>query len=82
MLDPIEDTNLEPTFTKAVAARVATGLAGACLLLLAAGCTTYSWPDGRSETLFGVPPSSQYQEDRPPHETPLEYRVPGEVPET
>ncbi|PXX95644.1 hypothetical protein CR157_18110 [Halomonas sp. LBP4] len=54
--------------------------AGLALVLLA-GCTTYTFPDGSRETLWGVPAED---ETRPPEERraePIEYRVPGKIPE-
>jgi len=56
--------------------------AGLALALLLAGCTTYAWEDGRRETVWGVPAQEEtkrHEEDRQPD--PVEYRVPGELPE-
>jgi hypothetical protein len=50
-------------------------------LLLLAGCTTYTWPDGSQETVIGVVPEEEnqrYEEDRVEG---VRYRIPDEIPE-
>ncbi|WP_163557263.1 hypothetical protein [Halomonas sp. NO4] len=54
----------------------------AVTLALLAGCTTYTWEDGRRETVWGVPAEEEvkrHEDDR--QGDPVEYRVPGEIPE-
>lgn len=50
-------------------------------LLLLAGCTTYTWPDGSQETVIGVVPEEEnerYEEDQIEG---VRYRIPDEIPE-
>jgi len=52
-------------------------IAGALL----AGCTTYTFPDGSRETLWGVPTEDETKTREERQAEPLKYRVPGEMPE-
>ncbi|MBB3140713.1 hypothetical protein [Halomonas organivorans] len=54
-----------------------------CLILLAtlAGCTTYTWPDGHRETVWGVPAQDDTKSDEQRRAEGVQYRQPGEVPE-
>ncbi|MBB3329175.1 hypothetical protein BDK63_000011 [Halomonas campaniensis] len=54
--------------------------AGLALALLA-GCTTYTFPDGSRETLWGVPTEDETKTREERQAEPLQYRVPGEMPE-
>ncbi len=54
--------------------------AGLTLALLA-GCTTYTFPDGSRETLWGVPAEDETKTREERQAEPIEYRVPGEIPE-
>ncbi|MGJ7456791.1 hypothetical protein [Halomonas sp. RA08-2] len=54
--------------------------AGLTLALLA-GCTTYTFPDGSQETLWGVPTEDETKTREERQAEPLRYRVPGEMPE-
>ncbi|WP_240618221.1 hypothetical protein [Halomonas heilongjiangensis] len=54
--------------------------AGLTLALLA-GCTTYTFPDGSRETLWGTPPEDETKPREERQAAPIEYRVPGEIPE-
>lgn len=50
-----------------------------CILVLS-GCTTYTWEDGRKETVWGVPTNDEtLTEDERQNEA-VEYRKPGEIP--
>lgn len=46
-----------------------------------AGCTTYTFPDGSRETLWGVPTEDETKTLEERQAEPLKYRVPGEMPE-
>lgn len=49
--------------------------------LVLSGCTTYTWEDGRRETVWGVPTNDEtLTEDERQNEA-VEYRQPGEIPE-
>jgi hypothetical protein len=54
--------------------------AGLALALLA-GCTTYSFPDGSRETLWGVPADDETLTREERDRQAPRYRVPGELPE-
>ncbi|MFY0990240.1 hypothetical protein [Halomonas sp. C05BenzN] len=54
--------------------------AGLALALLG-GCTTYTFPDGSRETLWGVPTEDETRTREERQAEPIEYRVPGEMPE-
>lgn len=57
-------------------------LAAAGLALgLLAGCTTYTFPDGSRETLWGVPTEDETLTREERDAQPPRYRVPGEMPE-
>lgn len=61
--------------------RSITPVAGLIIMALLAGCTTYTWEDGRRETVWGVPAEDA---TKPPEERQaegVEYREPGEIPE-
>lgn len=49
--------------------------------LLLAGCTTYTFPDGSQETLWGVPADDETLTREERDRQPPRYRVPGEMPE-
>ncbi|MCE0733528.1 hypothetical protein LWH48_12140 [Halomonas sp. G15] len=51
-------------------------------LALLAGCTTYSYPDRESETVWGVPAEDETLTREERENAPPRYRVPGEVPES
>lgn len=51
-------------------------------LALLAGCTTYSYPDRESETVWGVPAEDETLTPEERRNAPTRYRVPGEPPET
>ncbi|WP_290783632.1 hypothetical protein [Halomonas sp.] len=51
------------------------------ILALLAGCTTYTFPDGSQETLWGVPTEDETKTREERQAEPLRYRVPGEMPE-
>ncbi|MDR5858597.1 hypothetical protein FZZ93_04760 [Halomonas eurihalina] len=46
------------------------------------GCTTYSWPDGSRETVWGVPAEDETKTEQERQQEQPRYRVPGEVPES
>ena len=54
-----------------------------CLALMAAigGCTTYTWPDGHRETVWGVPTQDETKTDQQKRAEGVQYREPGEPPE-
>lgn len=54
--------------------------AGLTLALLV-GCTTYTFPDGSQENLWGVPTEDETKTREERQAEPLRYRVPGEMPE-
>jgi len=49
--------------------------------LLLAGCTTYTFPDGNQETLWGVPADDETLTREERDRQAPRYRVPGEMPE-
>lgn len=52
------------------------------ILVLLAGCTTYTYEDGSRETLWGVPAEEEtrrYEDDRQAEG--VRYRVPGQIEE-
>ena len=51
-------------------------------LLLLAGCTTYTWPDGSQETVIGVVPQEENQRFEEERVEPIRYRLPDDMPET
>ncbi|MGO2242944.1 MAG: hypothetical protein ACTH5D_14420 [Halomonas sp.] len=51
-------------------------------LLLLAGCTTYTWPDGSKETVIGVVPDDENQRYEEQQADGVRYRIPDEIPET
>lgn len=51
------------------------------ILPLLAGCTTYSWPDGSQETVFGVVPEEENQRYEEERVDGVRYRIPDEIPE-
>lgn len=61
----------------------------ACALSLAAllmattlsACTTYTWDDGRKETVWGVPTEDETKTQQERQAEGVQYRVPGEIPE-
>ncbi|RTR06332.1 hypothetical protein [Halomonas nitroreducens] len=55
----------------------------ATLLLSAttSGCTTYTWPDGSRETVWGVPAEDETKTPEERQAEGVRYRVPGEIPE-
>lgn len=48
---------------------------------LVAGCTTYTWEDGRQETVWGVPAEDETKTREERQAEGVEYREPGEVPD-
>lgn len=54
--------------------------AGLAIALLA-GCTTYTFPDGSQETLWGVPTEDETLTQEERQQQAPRYRVPGEIPE-
>ncbi len=46
-----------------------------------AGCTTYTWEDGRQETVWGIPAEEETTTREERQTQGIEYREPGEVPE-
>lgn len=50
-------------------------------LLLLAGCTTYTWPDGSQETVIGVVPEEENQRYEEERVDGVRYRIPDELPE-
>lgn len=56
-------------------------IAGGLTLALLAGCTTYTWEDGRRETVWGVPAEDETRTREERQADGVEYRKPGEVPE-
>ncbi|WP_299312268.1 hypothetical protein [uncultured Halomonas sp.] len=49
--------------------------------LLLTGCTTYTFPDGSQETLWGVPATDETLTREERQQQAPRYRVPGEIPE-
>ncbi|WP_445009973.1 hypothetical protein [Vreelandella stevensii] len=47
-----------------------------------AGCTTYTWPDGSQETVFGVVSEDENKRYEEPRADGVRYQRPGEVPES
>ncbi|MDR5865682.1 hypothetical protein [Halomonas koreensis] len=54
-------------------------LAALCLTLLA-GCTTYRWPDGHRETVWGVPAQDDTRTRHQRRVEGIQYRGPGTLP--
>ncbi|MDT8893803.1 hypothetical protein RSO41_03975 [Halomonas sp. I1] len=50
--------------------------------MLSSGCTTYSWPDGSRETVWGVPAEDETSTEQERQRQGPRYRVPGEIPES
>lgn len=50
-------------------------------VLLMSGCTTYTWPDGSKETVWGVPAEDETLTEQERQNPEVEYRTPGELPE-
>ncbi|HSH49742.1 MAG TPA: hypothetical protein VK991_14310 [Halomonas sp.] len=50
-------------------------------VLLMSGCTTYTWPDGSRETVWGVPAEDETLTEQERQNQEIEYRTPGELPE-
>lgn len=50
-------------------------------LLLLAGCTTYTWPDGSQKTVIGVVPEEENQRYEEDQVEGVRYRIPDEIPE-
>lgn len=50
-------------------------------LLLIAGCTTYTWPDGSQETVIGVVPEDENKRYEEQQVEGVRYRIPDEIPE-
>lgn len=61
--------------------RSMTLMAGLLALALLAGCTTYTWDDGRRETVWGVPAENETTPRETRQAEGVRYRVPGELPE-
>lgn len=53
-------------------------LTAALILALLPGCTTYTWPDGRRETVWGVPADDETRSRQERQAEGIRYRVPGE----
>ncbi|MCA0973783.1 hypothetical protein LCL99_04825 [Halomonas denitrificans] len=54
----------------------------ACVLLASlSGCTTYSYDDGRKETVWGVPPVDEHKSEQERQREGVIYREPGVVPD-
>ena len=49
--------------------------------LLLSGCTTYTWPDGSKETVWGVPAEDETLTEQERQNQEVKYRTPGEIPE-
>jgi hypothetical protein len=49
--------------------------------LLLSGCTTYTWPDGSKETVWGVPAEDETLTEQERQNQEVKYRTPGELPE-
>ncbi|SEM24868.1 hypothetical protein [Halomonas caseinilytica] len=49
--------------------------------ILLSGCTTYSWPDGSRETVWGVPAENETKTEQQRQQEAPRYRVPGEIPD-
>lgn len=45
------------------------------------GCTTYTWPDGSKETVWGVPADDETLTEDERQSEAVKYRKPGELPE-
>lgn len=50
-------------------------------LVLLAGCTTYTWPDGSQETVVGVVPEEENRRYEEEQVDGVRYRIPDEIPE-
>lgn len=49
--------------------------------LLMSGCTTYTWQDGKKETVWGVPTEDETLTEQERQNEGVRYRTPGEMPE-
>ncbi|MDX1464659.1 MAG: hypothetical protein R3215_03035 [Halomonas sp.] len=56
-------------------------VAGTLAMGLLAGCTTYTWEDGRRETVWGVPAEDETTTRQERQAEGVQYRVPGEISE-
>ncbi|MEQ6917586.1 hypothetical protein [Halomonas aquatica] len=56
-------------------------IASTLAMTLLAGCTTYTWEDGRRETVWGVPTEDDTKTREERQAEGVQYRVPGEIPE-
>lgn len=56
-------------------------LSAALTLVLLGGCTTYTYPDGSRETLWGIPADDESKSREEREAEGPRYRVPGEIPE-
>ncbi|TDO13945.1 MULTISPECIES: hypothetical protein [Halomonas] len=56
-------------------------VAGVLTLALLAGCTTYTWEDGRQETVWGVPAEDETKTREERQAEGVTYREPGEIPQ-
>ena len=61
--------------------RCASPLLAVASLVLLAGCTTYTWPDGSQETVLGVVPEDENKRYEEQQAEGVRYRIPGEIPE-
>ncbi|MGM0983977.1 MAG: hypothetical protein ACQEXG_11215 [Pseudomonadota bacterium] len=61
--------------------RLITSAAGMLVLALLAGCTTYTWEDGRRETVWGVPAEDETRTREERQAEGVQYREPGQIPE-
>ncbi|MDQ7730275.1 hypothetical protein [Halomonas sp. SpR8] len=50
-------------------------------LVLLAGCTTYTWPDGSQKTVIGVVPEEENRRYEEEQVDGVRYRIPDEIPE-
>lgn len=57
-------------------------VAGALAMSLLYGCTTYTWENGRRETVWGVPAEDETKTREERQAEGVQYRVPGEIPES
>ncbi|QFU01832.1 hypothetical protein FIU83_09285 [Halomonas sp. THAF5a] len=49
-------------------------------LAMLGGCTTYTWEDGRQETVWGVPAEDTTMTPEEREAQGVQYRIPGEPP--
>ncbi|GEN22224.1 hypothetical protein HCU01_01730 [Halomonas cupida] len=75
-----------PTFCPTAShqpARRAYALPLAALLMATtlSACTTYTWDDGRKETVWGVPTEDETKTQQERQAEGVQYREPGEIPE-